>query len=203
MSDPAMEPERPGVGEALDIRALGRKARAHQISANALLGLGSGLAVFAAALLLWGGIVEGPVRAVLLLLAAAVMPARLTVNRLSAVTLADGVVGATNSSTRRWLHHGEGALLMAAGGFCAFGSGRDIGAPLGLACATLAMLSGLRGPTRTTFLYGLYPSLILGATAVVAAFEPLWGWRGQSLLIGLSAIAAVLIVQLLRPRPGA
>ena len=105
MSDPAMEPERPGVGEALDIRALGRKARAHQISANALLGLGSGLAVFAAALLLWGGIVEGPVRAVLLLLAAAVMPARLLVNRLSAVTLSDGFAGATNSAARRWLRN--------------------------------------------------------------------------------------------------
>jgi hypothetical protein len=191
------------VGEALDIRALGRKARAHQISANALLGLGTGLAVFAAALLLWGGIVEGAVRAALLLLAAAIMPARLLVNRLSAVTLADGFAGATNSAVRRWLHHGEGALLIAAGGFSAFGSGHDLGAPLGLAGAALAMLAGLRGPTRTGFLYGLYPSLVLGATAVIAAFEPLWGWRGQSFLIGLSGIAAVLVVQLLRPRPGA
>ena len=208
MSDPATDPQRPDVDESphlpdLDIRALGRQARAHQISANALLAVGSGLAVFAAALLLWGGIVEGAIRAALLLLAAAIMPVRLLVNRLSAVTLSDGVTGATNSSTRRWLHHGEGALLIAAGGFCAFGSGHDMGAPLGLVCATLGMLAGLRGPARSGFLYGLYPSLILGAAAAVAAFEPLWGWRGQSFLIGLSVIAVVLIVQLLRPRPGA
>jgi len=203
MSDPATDPQRPSVGEALDIRTLGRRARAHQISANALLGLGSGLAVFASALLLWGGIVEGPVRAALLLLAAALMPVRLLVNRLSAVTLADGVSGSPSSALRRWLHHGEAALLVATGGFCAFGSGSNVSALLGLVCAGLAMLAGLRGPARTTFLYGLYPSLILGVTAAVAAFEPVWGWRGQSFVVGLSAIAVVLTVQLLRPRPGA
>jgi hypothetical protein len=188
------------VGEALDIRALGRKARAHQISGNALLGLGSGLAVFSSALLLWAGIVEGPVRAVLLLLSAAIMPARLLINRLSAVTLADGVAGSTNSAVRRWLHHGEAAAMVAAGGFCAFGSGHDMGAVLGLLCAALVMLSALRGPLRTAFLYSVYPRLILAFTAAVAAFEPLWGWRGQSFLVGLSAILAVLIVQLLRRR---
>ena len=203
MSDPAMEPERPSVGEALDIRNLGRKARAHQISANALLGLGSGLAVFASALLLWGGIVEGPARVALLLLAAAIMPARLLVNRLSAVTLADGVSGSTSSALRRWLHLGEGSLLIAAGGFSAFGSGHDMGAVLGLGCAGMALLGGLRGPARQGFLYGLYPSLVLGAAAAVSAFEPLWGWRGQSVLVGLNVIGVVLIVQLLRRRPGA
>ncbi len=205
MTDPdtTPQPSSPSVGEALDIRTLGRKARAHQISANALLGLGAGLAVFASALLLWGGIVEGPVRVVLLLLAAALMPVRLLVNRLSAVTLADGVAGSPSSAVRRWLHHGEAALMIAAGGFNAFGSGSNVGGLLGLVCAAIVMLAGLRGPTRTGFLYGLYPSLILGFTAAVAAFEPLWGWRGQSFLVGLSVIAAVLTVQLLRRRPAA
>jgi len=202
MSDPVVEPERASVGEALDIRALGRRARAHQISANAPLGLGMGLAVFAAALLLWGGIVEGPVRAALLLLAAAIMPMRLLVNRLSAVTLSDGVSGSTSSALRRWLHLGEASLLMAAGGFSAFGSGHDMGAVLGLACAGMALLGGLRGPARQGFIYGLYPSLVLGFTAVVAAFETLLGWRGQSFLIGLNVIGVVLIVQILRRRPG-
>jgi hypothetical protein len=211
MSDPATDPHRPDEAAHhggptlpdLNIRALGRKAREHQLSANALLAVGAGLAVLASALLLWGGIVEGPLRAPLLLLAAALMPARLLVNRLSAVTLADGVSGSTNSSLRRWLHLGEAALLIAAGGFCAFGSRQDLGAVLGLAAAGLALAGGLRGSARPGFIYGLDPSLVLGATAAVSAFEPIWGWRGQSFLIGLTVIGAVLIVQLLNRRPAA
>jgi hypothetical protein len=199
MSDVMNDPAGPKIGgETLDIRTLGRKARANQISGNALMGVGLGLAVLAAALLLWAGIVSGPVRAVLLLMAAAITPARFLISRLSALTLADGVAGATNSTFRRWLSHGEAAGLLLAGGFSAFGSGHDMGPVLGGVCAGLLVLAGLRGPTP--YLLGLYPTLMLGATAVVAAFEPAWGWRGQSFLVGLNVIALVLAVHVLRPR---
>ena len=194
MNDPAS----PRPGETLDIRSLGRKARDHQISGNALMGVGLGLAVFAAALLLWAGIVTGPARVALLLIAAAITPVRFVVSRLSALTLADGVVGATNSTLRRWLSHGEAAALLLAGGFCAFGSGQDLGPVLGAVCAGLVVLAGFRRPAP--YPLGLYPTLILGATAVVAAFEPDWGWRGQSLEAGLSVIALVLTVHVLQPR---
>lgn len=205
MPDPATGPHTPGssVSDALDIRALGRKARQHQISGNALMGVALGLAVFAAALLLWAGIVEGPVRVVLLLVAATIMPVRLLLSQLSAVTLGDGVTASTNSAVRRWMSHGEAAGLMAAGGLSAFGSGHDMGAVLGPVCAGLLLLAGLRGPVRSGYLYGLYPTLVLGATAAAAAFEPLWGWRGQSFLVGLNVIAVVLTVQLLRRRRAA
>jgi hypothetical protein len=194
----AGDPPNPLGGQTLDIRSLGRKARQNQISGNALLAVGLGLAVLASALLLWAGIVTGPVRAALLLIAAALMPLRFLVSRLSALTLADGVAGSINSTLRRWMGHGEAAVLLLAAGFCAFGSGQDLGPVLGAVCAGLLVLAGLRGPAA--YWLGLYPTLLLGATAVVAAFEPSWGWRGQSFLVGLSVIAVVLTVHVLRPR---
>lgn len=201
MPDPTGPDAASGVGEALDVRRLGRKAREHQISGHALMSVAMGLAVFAAALLLWAGIVRGPIRVILLLLAAAVIPLRLLANRLSAVTVADGVEGgAVNSTLRRWLSHWEAAGLLIAGGLCAFGSGHDMGAVLGPVCAALLVVAGLRGPVRGYWL-GLYPTPLLAVTATVAAFEPAWGWRGQTFLAGLSVIALVLIVQVLRRRP--
>jgi hypothetical protein len=142
---------------------------------------------------------------VLLLIAAALTPVRFLLSRLSALTPADGVTGATNSTVRRWLSHGEAAGLLLAGGFCAFGSGHDMGAVMGGVCAGLLVLAGLRGPAP--YLLSLYPTLLLGATAVVAAFEPAWGWRGQSFLVGLTVIAVVLTAHVLQrrgaPRPRA
>jgi MFS family permease len=198
MSETMNDPAGPHAGDTLDIRSLGRKARQNQISGNALMGVGLGLAVLAAALLLWAGIVTGPVRVALLLIAAALTPLRFIVSRVAALTLADGVAGATNSTLRRWLSHGEAAALLLAGGFCAFGSGHDMGPVLGGVCAGLLVLAGLRGPAP--YWLGLYPTLLLGATAVLAAFEPAWGWRGQSFLVGLSVIAVVLTVHVLQPR---
>jgi MFS family permease len=201
MSEAMNDPVGPRAGETLDIRTLGRRARQNQISGAALLGVGVGLAVFAAALLLWAGIVTGPVRAILLLIAAGIMPVRFVVSRLSALTMADGVAGSVNSTVRRWLSHGEAAGLLLAGGFNAFGSGQDMGPVLGGVCAGLLALAGFRGPAP--YPLGLYPTLLLGATAVVAAFEPAWGWRGQSFLVGLSVIALVLTVHVLQRRGGA
>lgn len=200
MPDPDGPDPAPSVGEALDIRQLGRKARGHQISGNALMSVGLGLAVFGAALLLWAGIIEGPVRAALLLAAAAIAPVRLMVNRLSAVTMADGIDAPVNSTLRRWLSHWEAAGLLLAGGLCAFGSGHDMGAVMGAFCAGLLLLAGLRGPVKSGYLLGLYPTSLLAVTAVIAAFEPAWGWRGQTFLVGLSVIALVLAVQVVRPR---
>jgi hypothetical protein len=204
MSDAMPDPTGPepahSVGETLDIRHLGRKARENQISGNALMAVGLGLAVFAAAMLLWAGIVEGAIRVALLLIAAAIGPVRLLVNRLGAVTMADGLDAPVNSTLRRWLAYWEAAGLLLAGGLCAFGSGHDMGAVLGLLCGGLLLFAGLRGPVRNGFLLGLYPTSLLALTAVAAAFEPAWGWRGQTFLVGLSVIAAVLIFQVLRPR---
>ena len=199
MNDPLVPPARPEA--SLGLHALGRQARRHQISSSALMTLGMAVAVLAAAMLMWAGIVTGSPRAILLLLAAGLLPARMFINRLGAVTLGDGFSTATNSGLRRWLSHWEAALLLLAGGLCAFGSHKDLGAVMGAIAAALILVGGLRGrapPTRR-----LYPTMLLALTAAAAAFEPLWGWRGQTLLIGLGVISVVLVAQFFRRRSDA
>ena len=59
---------------------------------------------------------------------------------------ADGIEGAVNSSFRRWLSHWEAAGLLMAGGLCAFGSGHDMGAVMGVVCAGLQFYLIARWP---------------------------------------------------------
>ena len=194
MSDTVSDPLS-ATREALDLKTLGRQARRAQLSGNVLIAVGFSLAVMAAAMLLWAGIVSGWPRVTLLLLAAALMPVRLLVNRLSGLTLSDGIGASTNSLARRWLGHWEAAGLMVAAGLNIFGSHHDSGPLYGLAAGGLLLLARMRHrrPMR------LYPTLMLAFACVVSTFEPLWGWRGQTLMIGLSAICVVLVWQALRP----
>ena len=148
--------------------------------------------------LLWAGIVTGWPRVTLLLVAAALMPLRLLVNRLSGVTLSDGIGHATNSLARRWLGHWEAAGMMVAAGMNIFGAHHDTGPLFGLAAGGLLLLARLRHRARHM---RLYPTLVLAGACVVSTFEPFWGWHGQTLMIGLSAICVVLIWQALRSGP--
>lgn len=182
--------------EALDLKTLGRQARRAQLSGNVLIAVGFSLAVMAGAMLLWAGIVTGWPRVTLLLLAAALIPLRLLVNRLSGLTLSDGIGAATNSLTRRWLGHWEAAGLMVAAGLNIFGSHHDTGPLYGLAAGGLLLLARMRHRAAKM---RLYPTLVLAFACVVSTFEPLWGWHGQVLMIGLSAICVVLVWQAVRP----
>jgi hypothetical protein len=184
--------------EALDFKSLGRQARRAQLSGNALIAVGLSLAVLACALLLWAGIVTGWPRVTLLLLAAALMPLRLFANRLSGVTLSDGIGAATNSMARRWVGHWEAAAMMVAAGLNIFGAHHDTGPLFGLAAGGLLLLARLRHRASRM---RLYPTLVLAFACVVSTFEPLWGWHGQVLMIGLSVICAVLVWQAVRPGP--
>jgi hypothetical protein len=182
--------------EALDLKTLGRHARRAQLSGNVLMAVGLSLAVSSAVLLLWAGLAADWLRVVLLLLAAALIPLRLLVNRLSGLTLSDGIGRATNSMARRWLGHWEAAALMVAAGLNIFDQHHDTGPLYGLAAGGLLLLARLRH--RASENMRLYPTLMLAFTCVVSTFEPLWGWRGQVMMIGLSAICVVLIWQAVR-----
>jgi hypothetical protein len=184
--------------EAFGLKTLGRQARRAQLSGNVLIAVGLSLAVLACAMLLWAGIVTGWPRVTLLLVAAALMPLRLLVNQLSGVTLSDGIGHATNSIARRWLGHWEAAGMMVAAGLNIFGSHHDTGPLFGLAAGGLLLLARLRHRAAKM---RLYPTLVLAFACVVSTFEPLWGWHGQVLMIGLSAVCAVLVWQAVRPGP--
>jgi hypothetical protein len=188
------------------LRNLARRARAVQLSGDALVGTGLALTVLTAAVLLWAGIVTGAPRAVLLILTAGLLSLRLMVVRLGSMTPADGLAApAPRNGMVRWLGPVESAVLMAAGGLHAFGSGSDIGPVLGVIAGALVLLVSRRRrtphaapePTKPP------PTSLLAVTCLVATLDPLWGWRGQTLLIGLCVISAVLIVQALRAPPPA
>jgi hypothetical protein len=183
------------------LRGLAREARGVQLSGSALVGTGLSLTVLAAAMLLWSGIASGGARVAVLVLSAGLLSLRLMVVRLGAMTPADGMSApAPRGGGARWLGPLSVALLMAAAGLSPFGSGLDIGPVLGLVAAALVILVSVRlryghavsEPSKP------HPTTVLGVVCLISALEPLWGWRGQTLLIGLCAISAVLIVQAVR-----
>jgi hypothetical protein len=177
------------------LRALALKARQAQLSGGALLGAGVALTVAGLATLAWSGIVTGAPRFILLVLAAAILRGRLLSMRLGAMMPADGIAALPLPGVvRRWTSLGEGVALLLAAGLGAYGSHSRIALPIAGATAVLLLFTGLRGsrqPARA------HPTTLLALSCLAAAVEPLWGWRGQSLVIGLCVVAAALSVQLL------
>lgn len=187
------------------LRNLARRARAVQLSGDALNGVGFAMTVLAAATLLWAGIVTGAPRVILLLLGAGMLSLRLMAVRLASMTPADGLASAApRGGLARWLSAIESAVLMLAAGLNPFGSGSDIGPILGLIAAALVLTVSVRLKTAHAVSEpsNPHPTSLLAAVLIASIFEPLWGWRGQILLIGLCVISAVLAVQAVRaPRP--
>ncbi len=217
MSDAPIETHAPTVGETtaaagelakgFTVRNLARKARGARLGGNALLAAGVGLTALTAAVLLWTGISEGIPRVVLLVIATGLLRLRLMAVRLGSVTPADGMdAPAPRSGLIRWLSPIETAVLLIAAGLSPFGSGLDIGPLFGIVAAGLLVFACLRGrsghavrePSRP------HPTTVLGLVCLASIVEPLWGWRGPTMLIGLCVISAVLIVQVVRgPHQGA
>jgi hypothetical protein len=195
------------LARGVTVRNLARKARAAQLSGNALLAAGLSLTVLAAATVLWAGIVTGAGRVVVLILAAGLIRLRLLAVRLGGMTPADGMNAPPPSrGLIRWLNPIESAVLMVAGGLNAFGSGSDIAPILGVVAGLMVLLAsarrrtsqGVHEPSRP------HPTTLLAITCLVATFSPLWGWRGQTLIIGLCVISVVLAVQIVwKPRRAA
>jgi hypothetical protein len=195
------------LARGFNVRNLARRAREVQLSGHALIGAGVGLTVLAAAVLLWGGIVTGAPRVVLLLLAAGLLLLRLMVVRLGAMTPADGMDSLSpRGGPVRWISPVESAVLLLAGGLNPFGSGSDISPLLGILAAVLMLAACFRrrSDRSVTEPSRPHPTTLLAIVCLAAIVEPLWGWRGQTLIIGLCAISVVLTVQVLRaPRQAA
>jgi hypothetical protein len=187
-----------GLARGFTVRNLARQARAAQLGGSALLAAGLSLTVLAAAIIMWAGIATGAARVVLLILAAGLIRLRLMAVRLGGMTPADGM----NQPPPRgglipWLNPIESAVLMLAAGFTAFGSGTDISPILGVLAAALVLIAsarrrtahGVREPSRP------HPTTLLALVCLISTLAPLFGWRGQVMIIGLCAISAVLLVQ--------
>jgi phosphatidylglycerophosphate synthase len=89
------------------------------------------------------------------------------------------------------------ALFLVGAGYCAYGSGYEAGGWLGWVAAWLAVLTayvrelgrGLGFPADFSGpMAKPHRMAALTLIAAVSAFEPAWGWRGQTVMIGLTVI---------------
>jgi phosphatidylglycerophosphate synthase len=157
-------------------------------------------AALGAALLLGAGMTEAwPLRAALLLGAAASIQLRLVCNLLDGMVAVEH--GRSSPAGAIWNELPDrfsDVVLLAGAGYCAAGGGIMFAIEMGWLCAALALLTAyLRELGR-----GLgFPADFSGPMAkqqrmaaltlacVVSALEPLWGWRGPTLMIALVVVA--------------
>jgi hypothetical protein len=183
--------------------------RRESIGAPAFLFLAWAMTALAASLLLWGGITHEWTRGVLLVLAALAIRGRLLFARLGAITPMDGkAMTAHVGRKQRWGELAQEAVILLAAGLNGYGSGVWLGLALGVLAAGLLIGFGGYMARRGEIVAAPRPdpALTLAVFAIAAAFEPLWGWRGPVIVIGLLAVCAVLAWRLWRlarpvPRP--
>jgi phosphatidylglycerophosphate synthase len=175
---------------------------------DAISGTGLAFAVLGAAFFLGAGMTPPGLRAVFLIGAATCIQLRLLCNLLDGMVAVEH--GRGSASGPIWNELPDrlaDALFLVGAGYCAWTLGWDLAQPLGWLCAWLAALTaylrelgrGLGFPADFSGpMAKPHRMAALTLSCVVAALEPLWGWNGQALLIGLAVIAAGAAVTALR-----
>lgn len=157
-------------------------------------------AAFGGAMLLWaGGERLTPLRAALLVMAAAAIQLRLVCNLVDGMVAMEHSAGGTAGPIWNELpDRFSDVALLASAGYCVSVGGVVGGSAAGWICAALALICAYtrelgRGLGFAADFSGpmAKPQRMAALTiaCLVAAAEPLWGWRGQSLMIGLVVIA--------------
>jgi phosphatidylglycerophosphate synthase len=157
-------------------------------------------AALGASLFLMAGVSEGAARVAWLLGAAVCIQLRLLCNLLDGmVAVEHGRGGPSGPIWNELPDRIADGLFLTAAGYCAYGSGLDLGAWLGWLAAFLAVLTAyvrelgrglgfpadFQGPMAKP-----HRMAALTVTCLVACFEPIWAWNGESVLIGLGVIVA-------------
>jgi phosphatidylglycerophosphate synthase len=152
-----------------------------------------------AAFLLASGVSEGALRVLCLIAAATCVQLRLLANMLDGmVAVEHGRGSPTGPIWNELPDRIADALFLVAAGYGASEAGPDVGLWLGWLAALLAVLTAYirelgRGLGFAADFAGPmakpHRMFALTVTCVVSAFEPLWGWFGESLAIGLAIIA--------------
>ena len=140
----------------------------------------------------------GPLRSALFLGAAAAIQLRLLCNLLDGMIAVEHGLG--SSAGPIWNELPDriaDVIFLACAGYAAASAGMLFGAELGWTCAALALLAayvrelgrGLGFPADFSGpMAKPHRMAALTVTCVASALEPLWGWRGKSLMIGLAVI---------------
>jgi phosphatidylglycerophosphate synthase len=170
-------------------RALGRA----RVSPDAISAMSVAFAAIGCGLLLESRAADGGLRAALLMGAAACVQLRLLCNLLDGmVAVEHGLGGPFGPIWNELPDRIADALFLVGAGYA---SGY---AWLGWLCAVLAVLTAYvrelgRGLDQPADFSGPmakpHRMAALTLTCLIAAAEPLWGWRGESLAIGLAVIA--------------
>ncbi len=174
------------------------------VSPDAVSAGGLGFALIGAAAFVLGGVADGAERLLALLLAAGCIQLRLLCNLLDGlVAVEHGKAGPYGPIWNEAPDRASDALFLVGAGYG--------GALMGIAWAEAAGWLAALAAVATAYVRELGRGMrlpadfcgpgakpqrmaILTCAAVVAAAEPLWGWRGQSLAAGLALIAILALV---------
>ena len=169
------------------------------VSPDLISGASVTIAILGGALLCWTGMLAGPERVICLFLAAVCIQLRLLANMMDGMVAVEHSLGSPYGPIWNELPDRIADLLFLAGaGYGAAAAGHGLGSALGWLCAVLAVLTAyirelgrslghpadFRGPMAKP-----HRMFALTVACVVAMFEPLWGWRGQTFMIALAIIA--------------
>jgi len=151
------------------------------------------------ALLLYSGLIEGACRAAALILAGVCVQLRLMCNLLDGMVAVEHAKGSPYGPIWNELPDRIADALLLVGAGYAAATACDLAPALGWLATALAILTAYvrelgRGLGFDADFCGPmakpHRMAALTAACAVAALEPLWGWRGEALFIGLAIIAA-------------
>jgi phosphatidylglycerophosphate synthase len=179
---------------------LAAQAAAAGASPDLISALSFAFAALGAGMLLWAGAIAAPwPRALLLVGAAAGIQLRLVCNLIDGMVAVEHRRGGTAGPIWNELpDRFSDIVLLAGAGYGVARSGVPLGVEAGWVCAALALTCAYvrelgRGMGFAADFSGPMAKqqrmAALTAACLVGAIEPLWGWRGQSLMIGLALIA--------------
>ena len=179
---------------------LAAQAASAGASPDLISALSFAFAALGASFLLWAGAIQAlwP-RAALLAGAAAAIQLRLVCNLIDGMVAVEHRRGGTAGPIWNELpDRFSDVALLAGAGYGVAASGMAFGVEAGWACAALALTAAYvrelgRGMGFAADFSGPMAKqqrmAALTAACLIGAVEPLWGWRGQSLMIGLVVIA--------------
>ena len=178
------------------------------VSPNGISAISVGFAAVGGALFMLSGTAEGLGRAAALVLAVACIQLRLLCNLLDGmVAVEQGLATPTGPIWNELPDRLADVFFLVGAGYGAQAAGFQAGVALGWSAAALALLTAYvrelgRGLGQPADFSGPMAKpqrmFALSITSLAAAVEPLWGWNGEILLIGLGAIAAGTLVTVWR-----
>ena len=178
------------------------------VSPNGISAVSVGFAALGGALFMLSGTAEGWGRAAALVMAVACIQLRLLCNLLDGmVAVEQRLATPTGPIWNELPDRFADVFFLVGAGYGAQAAGFQAGVALGWIAAALALLTAYvrelgRGLGLPADFGGPMAKpqrmFALSITSLAAAVEPLWGWNGEILLIGLGAIAAGTLVTVWR-----